>query len=105
MSNKNFYKMENSTKFSKTQGLIDFLISQGANTCKMVRNPHTGTRFFAVEGTDLTGHVSSKVGPELSADLCVSWIEGVNPKGEPFAMYSLHRQGSSENTLDTFSVQ
>lgn len=97
--------MENSTKFSKTQGLIDFLISQGANTCKMVRNPHTGTRFFAVEGTDLTGHVSSKVGNELSADLCVSWIEGVNSKGEPFAMYSLHRQGSSENTLDTFSVR
>ena len=92
--------MENSAKFNKTQGLIDFLISQGANTCKIVRNPNTGKRFFAVEGVDLTGRVATAV-ETLSADLQVSWFAPAD--GE--ASWMIHAAGADTNTLDTFSVQ
>jgi hypothetical protein len=92
--------MENSAKFNKTQGLIDFLISQGANTCKIVRNPHTGKRFFAVEGLDTTGRVATAV-ETLSADLQVSWFAPAD--GE--ASWMIHKAGEDTNTLATFSVQ
>ena len=92
--------MENSVNFSKSQGIVDFLISQGANTCKIVRNPNTGKRFFAVEGLDTTGRVSNNV-ETLSADLKVSWFAPAN--GE--ASWMIHKAGEDTNTLATFSVQ
>lgn len=92
--------MENSVNFSKSQSIVDFLISQGANTCKIVRNPNTGKRFFAVEGVDLTGRVATAV-ETLSADLQVSWFAPAD--GE--ASWMIHKAGADTNTLDTFSVQ
>jgi len=92
--------MENSVNFSKSQSIVDFLISQGANTCKIVRNPNTGKRFFAVEGVDLTGRVATAV-ETLSADLQVSWFAPSD--GE--ASWMIHKPGDDANTLDTFSVQ
>ena len=95
--------MENSNvTFSKSQSLVDFIISLGANTCKIVRNPNTSKRFFVVDGTDVTGRVSNKV-EDLSADLRVSWMEPAD--GE--ASYIIHSagEGSDANTESTFSVQ
>ena len=86
--------------FSKSTSFIDFIISLGANTCKIIRNPNTQKRFFVVDGTEVTGRVSNKV-EELSADLRVSWMEPVD--GE--ASYIIHLPGSDENTLSSFSVQ
>lgn len=92
--------MENSVNFSKSQNIVDFLISQGANTCKIVRNPHTGKRFFAVEGVETTGRVATAV-ETLSADLQVSWFAPAD--GE--ASWMIHKAGADTNTLDTFSVR
>jgi hypothetical protein len=93
--------MENSkVNFSKSQSLVDFIISLGANTCKIVRNPKTSKRFFVVDGTEVSGRVSTKV-EDLSADLRVSWMEPED--GE--ASYIIHHAGSDDNTESTFSVQ
>jgi len=93
--------MENSkVNFSKSQSLVDFIISLGANTCKIVRNPKTSKRFFVVDGTEVTGRVSNKV-EDLTADLRVSWMEPED--GE--ASYLIHQPGSDANTESTFSVQ
>lgn len=93
--------MENSkVNFSKSQSLVDFIISLGANTCKIVRNPKTSKRFFVVDGTEVSGRVSTKV-EDLSADLRVSWMEPED--GE--ASYIIHLPGSDDNTESTFSVQ
>ena len=93
--------MENSkVNFSKSQSLIDFLISQGANTCKLVRNPKTSNRFFVVDGTEVTGRVSNKV-KDLSAELQVSWFAPDDDE----ASWMIHPRGADTNTLDTFSVQ
>lgn len=102
MSNKlKFSNMKDSkVNFSKSQSLVDFLISLGANTCKIVRNPNTKKRFFVVEGTELSGRVSTKV-EELHADLKVSWMEPED--GE--ASYIIHLPGSDDNTESTFSLQ
>ena len=93
--------MKNSkVKFSNQQSLVDFLISKGANTCKIIRNPKTGKRFFVVEGTDVTGRVSNKV-EELSAELRVSLMEPED--GEASHIIHLAGDGSDANTLSTFS--
>jgi hypothetical protein len=92
--------MENSVNFSKSTSIVDFIISLGANTAKIIRNPKTSKRFFVVEGTEVTGRVSNKV-EKLSADLRVSWMEPED--GE--ASYIIHLPGSDENTLSSLSVK
>lgn len=93
--------MENSMpKFSKSTSLVDFIISLGANTAKIIRNPKTQLRFFVVEGTEVTGRVSKKV-DKLTEDLRVSWMEPED--GE--ASYIIHNPGSDENTLSSLSVK
>ena len=93
--------MENSkVNFSKSTSLVDFIINLGANTAKIIRNPNTSKRFFVVEGTEVTGRVSTKV-EELSADLRVSWMEPED--GD--ASYIIHLPGSDDNTESSFSVQ
>lgn len=94
--------MENSINFSKSLSLVDFILDQGANTIKIIRNPHTSKRFFVVEGTEVTGRVSNKV-EKLSADLRVSWMEPAD--GD--ASYIIHPrgEGGDANTLDTFSAR
>tara|TARA_R100000654_G_scaffold67994_1_gene96717 strand:+ start:1143 stop:1439 length:297 start_codon:yes stop_codon:yes gene_type:complete len=84
-----------------SQSLVDFLIKQGANTIKLVVNPKTKKKFFAVEGTSVTGRVNTKI-TKLSADLRVTWVD---VEGDPDAgSYMLHLQGDGgANTLDTFS--
>ena len=88
--------------FSKSQSLVDFIISLGANTAKIIRNPQTDLRFFVIDGTELTGRVSNAV-TELTADLRVSWVEPTDGKGKP--SYMIHKPGSDKNTESTFSVQ
>lgn len=86
-----------------SRSLVDFLIKQGANSIKLVVNPKTKKKFFAVEGTSVTGRVSTKI-TKLSADLRVTWVD---VEGDPDAgSYMLHPQGDGgANTLDTFSLQ
>ena len=88
--------------FSKSQSLVDFIISLGANTAKIIRNPQTDLRFFVIDGTELTGRVSDAV-TELTADLRVSWVEPTDGVGKP--SYMIHMPGSDKNTESTFSVQ
>ena len=89
--------------FSKSQSLVDFIISLGANTAKIIRNPkEDGKRFFVIDGTELTGRVSNAV-TELTADLRVSWGEPTDGVGKP--SYMIHMPGSDKNTESTFSVQ
>ena len=96
--------MENKLIFSSddSQSIVDFLIKMGSNTIKLVKNPNTKKKFFAVEGTNVTGRVSTKI-TKLSADLRVTWVD---VDGDPDAgSYMLHPQGDGgANTLDTFSV-
>lgn len=84
--------------FSKTQPLVDFLVSLGATKMDLVRNPNTGSRFFSVVGTETTGRVAEKV-ETLSADLSVSWFQPED--GEP--SYMVHTTGSS-NVESSFSI-
>lgn len=89
-------------KSDDSQSLVDFLIKKGSNTIKLVKNPKTSKKFFAVEGTKITGRVSSKI-EKLSAELRVTWVD---VEGDPEAgSYMLHPQGDGGgHTLDTFSV-
>jgi hypothetical protein len=87
-------------EFTKTQPLVDFLLSLGANTIELVRNPKTGKRFFTVPAADTSGRVSEKV-EKLSSDLSVSWV--IPEDGEP--SYMVHPTGNSGNVEDSFSIQ
>ena len=103
MSNIKFFnvmkKSENPFEYTKTVSLVDFLISKGANTCKLIRNPKTSLRFFVVDGTDVTGRVSKRV-EELSAELSVSWA---TPKDGGEASYLIHPSGGGGNVESSFS--
>ena len=84
--------------FSKTLPLVDFIVSKGASSLDIIRNPKTGKRFFTVPGTDVSGRVAEKV-EKLSAELSVSWF---TPEiGEPF--YMVHTSGT-DNREDSFTV-
>mgnify|MGYP003137618115 CR=1 FL=1 len=96
--------MKSKLIFSKSdsQPLVDFLIKMGSNTIVLKKNPITKKTFFDVEGTDITGRVSTKI-TSLSADLRVTWVD---VEGDPDSgSYMLHPQGSGgAETLDSFSV-
>tara|TARA_Y100000389_G_C17187266_1_gene377036 strand:+ start:144 stop:434 length:291 start_codon:yes stop_codon:yes gene_type:complete len=94
-------KKENPFEYSKTVSLIDFIISLGANTCKLIRNPKTSLRFFVVDGTEVTGKVSKRV-EELSSDLSVSWV---TPKDGGEASYLIHPSGGGGNVESEYSVK
>lgn len=83
--------------FSKTLPLVEFIVSKGASSLDIVRNPKTGKRFFTVPGTDVTGRVAEKV-EKLSADLSVSWFAPED--GEP--SYLVHTS-NRDNVEDSFS--
>ncbi len=90
--------------FSKeSQNIVDFTLKQGANTVSLVKNPNTQKNFFVVEGTEITGRVSTKI-TKLSADLRVTWVDVEGDETGEQSSYLLHAPGSNENTLDTFSV-
>lgn len=84
--------------------MIDFLIKMGANTISVKKNPQNGNFFFVVEGTEVTGRVSSKVSSEeeLALDLRVSWVEVQDEPGK--GSYILHKPGSGGAvTVSSFS--
>ncbi|GAF95158.1 unnamed protein product [marine sediment metagenome] len=84
--------------FSKTLPLVDFIVSKGASSLDIIRNPKTGKRFFTVPGTDVSGRVAEKV-EKLSSELSVSWF--TPEEGEP--SYMVHTRGT-DNREDSFSV-
>ena len=84
--------------FSKTLPLVDFIVSKGASSLDIIRNPKTGKRFFTVPGTDVSGRVAEKV-EKLSSELSVSWF--TPEEGEP--SYMVHTSGT-DNREDSFSL-
>jgi hypothetical protein len=88
---------------NKSQSVIDFVISLGANTIKLIKNPHTKKNFFVVDGTEMTGRVSKEI-TSLSPELRVTWVD-VEGGTEEDSSYMLHLPGSDENTLDTLSCK
>ncbi|MDC3352280.1 3'-5' exonuclease [Crocinitomicaceae bacterium] len=73
---------------NNSQSLVDFIISLGANTAKIIKETNTKNRYFIVEGTEVRGKVANEV-KELQAENRVSWIEYNNEEG---GYYLIHKK-------------
>lgn len=89
--------------FSKTRSITSFIKSVGGNSMDIIKSPKTGAKFFVVPGTEEQGRIAKNV-TKLSVDLSVSWFIPEDAKSEEEHSWLLHKTGSTDNVVDSFSI-